>query len=60
MIGFGDTNNGRFANPALATVSVNADAMGHRVAQSLLDRLAGDQRTVRLDTGFVLIERQSS
>jgi LacI family gluconate utilization system Gnt-I transcriptional repressor len=60
VVGFGDTTNGRFANPALSTVSVNADAMGLRVAQSLLDRLAGDHRAVRLDTGFVLIERQSS
>lgn len=60
VVGFGDTTNGRFATPALSTVSVNADAMGHRVAQSLLDRLAGDSTAVHLDTGFELLERQSS
>jgi len=60
VVGFGDTTNGRFATPALSTVSVNADAMGQRVAQALLDRLAGDQTAVSLDTGFALIERQSS
>ncbi|KUM43243.1 LacI family DNA-binding transcriptional regulator [Pseudomonas sp. EpS/L25] len=60
VIGFGDTTNGRFATPALSTVSVNADAMGQRVAQALLDRLAGDPTAVHLDTGFVLLERQSS
>jgi len=60
VVGFGDTSNGRFATPALSTVSVNADEMGRAVAQSLLDRLAGDQSVVRLDTGFALIERQSS
>ncbi|KTT50988.1 GntR family transcriptional regulator [Pseudomonas oryzihabitans] len=60
VVGFGDTTNGRFATPALSTVSVNADAMGRRVAQSLLDRLAGDSRAVHVDTGFELLERQSS
>ncbi|HEY8668041.1 MAG TPA: substrate-binding domain-containing protein, partial [Tepidisphaeraceae bacterium] len=60
VMGFGDTTNGRFATPALSTVSVNADVMGRSVAQSLLDRLAGERTAVNLDTGFVLIERQSS
>ncbi|KTT03237.1 GntR family transcriptional regulator [Pseudomonas oryzihabitans] len=60
VVGFGDTTNGRFATPALSTVSVNADAMGRRVAQSLLNRLAGERTAVRFDTGFELLERQSS
>jgi len=60
VVGFGDTSNGRFATPALSTVSVNADEMGRAVAQSLLDRLAGNRQAVRLDTGFALVERQSS
>ncbi|KTT24169.1 GntR family transcriptional regulator [Pseudomonas oryzihabitans] len=60
VVGFGDTTNGRFATPTLSTVSVNADAMGRRVAQSLLNRLAGERTAVRFDTGFELLERQSS
>lgn len=60
VLGFGNTVNGRFAYPALSTVSVNAQAMGGTVAEALLQRFAGGAPHARVDTGFELIERAST
>ncbi|PVZ16310.1 MULTISPECIES: LacI family DNA-binding transcriptional regulator [unclassified Pseudomonas] len=60
VLGFGDTQNGRFAWPPLSTVSVNSEAMGEQVARALLRRLIGQPTETRVDTGFELIERAST
>ncbi|UFH48381.1 LacI family DNA-binding transcriptional regulator [Pseudomonas sp. KNUC1026] len=60
VLGFGDTQNGRFAWPALSTVSVNSPAMGEQVALALLRRFAQQPTENRVDTGFELIERAST
>lgn len=60
VLGFGDTTNSRFAQPALSTISVNAAVMGREVAQALLRRFDGDTQTTRFDSGFSLIERAST
>lgn len=60
ILGFGDITNGRFANPALSTVSVNAEEMGLQVANALLRRLDGLPGDVQIDTGFEIVERSST
>ncbi|QXI26598.1 LacI family DNA-binding transcriptional regulator [Pseudomonas vanderleydeniana] len=60
VLGFGDTTDGRFAHPALSTISVNSAQMGRAVAEALLRRLAGGKGLERHDTGFSLIERAST
>jgi LacI family gluconate utilization system Gnt-I transcriptional repressor len=61
ILGFGDTTNARFSYPALSSVSVNAAAMGHTVAQALLQRFeATDRHPLQVDTGFTLVERHST
>nr|WP_288465775.1 LacI family DNA-binding transcriptional regulator [uncultured Pseudomonas sp.] len=60
VLGFGDTLNGQFANPALSTVSVNASEMGQQVAEALLRRFDGQPTESRVDTRFAIIERGST
>jgi LacI family gluconate utilization system Gnt-I transcriptional repressor len=60
VLGFGDTLNGQFANPALSTVSVNATEMGLQVAEALLRRFDGQKAEASVDTGFAIIERAST
>nr|WP_288359281.1 LacI family DNA-binding transcriptional regulator [uncultured Pseudomonas sp.] len=60
VLGFGDTLNGQFANPALSTVSVNASDMGQQVAEALLRRFDGQPTESRVDTRFAIIERGST
>ncbi|MCO8170828.1 LacI family DNA-binding transcriptional regulator [Pseudomonas sp. 21LCFQ02] len=60
VLGFGDTTNSRFAQPALSTISVNATVMGREVAEALLRRFAGDSTAMRFDSGFSLVERAST
>lgn len=60
ILGFGDTTNARFANPALSTVSINAEEMGQQVAEALLRRLDGLPSDQQIDTGFAIIERSST
>ena len=60
VLGFGDTLNGQFANPALSTVSVNATEMGLQVAEALLRRFDGQKAEASVDTGFSIIERGST
>lgn len=60
ILGFGDITNSQFANPALSTVSVNAQQMGQQVADALLERLDGRSPRTQIDTGFEIIERAST
>ncbi|MFF7708511.1 substrate-binding domain-containing protein [Pseudomonas sp. NPDC007930] len=60
VLGFGDSVNGRFAWPALSTVSIHASAMGIEVAEALLRRFHGQPTETHVDTGFTLIERAST
>ncbi|WDY59939.1 LacI family DNA-binding transcriptional regulator [Pseudomonas sp. PSKL.D1] len=60
VLGFGDTTDSCFAQPALSTISVNSAQMGRQVAEALLRRLAGGKDLERHDTGFSLIERAST
>ena len=60
VLGFGDTLNGQFASPSLSTVSVNAADMGRQVAEALLRRFTGQPGAAQVDTGFSIIERQST
>lgn len=60
VLGFGDTTNSRFSHPSLSTISVNSSAMGREVAEALLRRLAGSKAHERHDTGFSLVERDST
>jgi LacI family gluconate utilization system Gnt-I transcriptional repressor len=62
VVGFGDLSEASYAYPSLSTVSVNAAQMGRQVAEALLGRLANPEcnRGLAVDTGFVLLDRQSS
>lgn len=60
VLGFGDTIDSRFTHPALSTVSVNSSMMGKNIADSLLNRFAGDISASHVDSGFKLIERAST
>jgi LacI family gluconate utilization system Gnt-I transcriptional repressor len=60
VLGFGNISNGQFAYPALSTVSVNAQEMGHQVAEALLRRLEGGSREAQVDTSFEILEREST
>lgn len=60
VLGFGDTTNSRFAQPALSTISVNSAQMGREAAQALLQRFAGNTPVLQVDSGFSLIERAST
>lgn len=63
VMGFGDLSAAAQVYPALSTVSVDGQLIGQKVAQALLERFnnadnVGDP--VRIDTGFKLIERQTT
>ncbi|MFJ4144957.1 LacI family DNA-binding transcriptional regulator [Pseudomonas sp. NPDC089734] len=63
VMGFGDLSSAAQVYPALSTVRVDGKRIGDQVAQALLDRFkfpAGSADPVRIDTGFTLIDRQST
>ncbi|MBX8610884.1 LacI family DNA-binding transcriptional regulator [Pseudomonas cichorii] len=63
VMGFGDLSSAAQVYPALSTVSVDGKRIGDQIAQALLDRFkypAGSADPVRVDTGFTLIDRQST
>lgn len=63
VMGFGDLSSASQVYPALSTVQVNGKNIGLQVAQALLDRFAypqGSHDPVRIDTGFTLIDREST
>jgi len=63
VMGFGDLSSASQVFPALSTVRVDGKNIGQQVAQALLDRFAypqGRHDPVRIDTGFTLIDREST
>lgn len=63
VMGFGDLSSAAQVYPALSTVRVDGSKIGQYVAQALLDRFKypeGSHDPVRVDTGFTLIDRQST
>ncbi|WP_093505770.1 MULTISPECIES: LacI family DNA-binding transcriptional regulator [Pseudomonadaceae] len=62
VMGFGDLSSAAHLHPALSTVSVDGGRMGKEVAKALLQRFRdeGESTPVRLDTGFTLVERQTT
>nr|WP_288498029.1 LacI family DNA-binding transcriptional regulator [uncultured Pseudomonas sp.] len=62
VMGFGDLSSAAHLHPALSTVSVDGGRMGREVAKALLQRFRdeGESAPVRLDTGFTLVERQTT
>ena len=63
VMGFGDLSSAAQVHPPLSTVRVDGTRMGEEIAQALLQRFsypAGSADPVRVDTGFTLIDRQST
>ena len=63
VMGFGDLSSASQVYPALSTVRVDGKNIGQQVAQALLDRFnypQGSHDPVRIDTGFTLIDREST
>nr|WP_314871934.1 LacI family DNA-binding transcriptional regulator [uncultured Pseudomonas sp.] len=62
VMGFGDLTSAAHVHPALSTVRVDGKRIGDQVACALLHRFKhsdGDE-AVRLDTGFSLVDREST
>ncbi|MFK0310872.1 LacI family DNA-binding transcriptional regulator [Pseudomonas sp. NPDC090233] len=63
VMGFGDLSSAAQVHPPLSTVRVDGTRIGEEIAQALLQRFsypAGSADPVRIDTGFTLIDRQST
>ncbi|MEC5404125.1 LacI family DNA-binding transcriptional regulator [Paraburkholderia sp. MPAMCS5] len=66
VMGFGDLSTAAHVYPALSTVRVDGSRIGREAAQALLGRFAldpaagGEPRPVCMDTGFAIIDRDST
>ena len=63
VLGFGNLSSAAQMHPALSSVSVAGERMGTLAAEALLQRLGGGERpqqSVRLDTGFHIIDRATT
>nr|WP_312232444.1 LacI family DNA-binding transcriptional regulator [Pseudomonas sp.] len=62
VMGFGDLSSAAHLHPALSTVNVDGRRMGKQVANALLQRFreGSEQQPVRLDSGFTLIDRETT
>ncbi|HGA2320693.1 TPA: LacI family DNA-binding transcriptional regulator [Pseudomonas putida] len=63
VMGFGDLSSAAQVHPPLSTVRVDGTQIGEQIARALLERFdypAGSAMPVRIDTGFSLIDRQST
>ncbi|WP_017903961.1 LacI family DNA-binding transcriptional regulator [Pseudomonas asplenii] len=63
VMGFGDLSSAAQVHPPLSTVRVDGTRIGEQIAKALLERFnypAGSADPVRIDTGFSLIDRQST
>lgn len=65
-MGSGDLSTVAHVYPALSTVRINGITIGAKAAEALLARFAADPRAeimrteVKIDTGFTIIDRQST
>ncbi|MGU7774268.1 LacI family DNA-binding transcriptional regulator [Burkholderia sp. MR1-5-21] len=66
VMGFGDLSTAAHVYPSLSTVRIDGTTIGMKTAEALLARFAADSQseatrtTVRIDTGFTIIDRQST
>ena len=61
ILGFGDLDFARDADPSLSTVRIDGTAIGRQAARFLLDRIAGKPAGPRVvDLGFTIIPRESA
>ncbi|WP_326489884.1 LacI family DNA-binding transcriptional regulator [Paraburkholderia sp. HP33-1] len=66
VMGFGDLSTAAHVYPALSTVRIDGAIIGMKTAQALIGRLSADalrgktQSEVRIDTGFTIVDRQST
>jgi len=63
VMGFGDLSSAAQVHPPLSTVRVDGTRIGEQIAEALLERFrypAGGAERARIDTGFTLIDRQST
>jgi LacI family gluconate utilization system Gnt-I transcriptional repressor len=63
VMGFGDLSSAAHVHPPLSTVRVDGIRIGEQIASALLERFkypAGSADPLRVDTGFSLIDRQST
>ncbi|KPA93693.1 substrate-binding domain-containing protein, partial [Pseudomonas asplenii] len=63
VMGFGDLSSAAQVHPPLSTVRVDGTRIGEQIAKALLERFnapSGSADPVRIDTGFSLIDRQST
>lgn len=62
VMGFGDLSTAAHVYPSLSTVRVDGATIGKKAAEALLARFTGDAlpADVRIDTGFTIVERQST
>lgn len=66
VMGFGDLSTAAHVYPALSTVRIDGTTIGMKTAQALIERFSADalrgntQTEVRIDTGFTIVDRQST
>ncbi|MFJ4452723.1 LacI family DNA-binding transcriptional regulator [Pseudomonas sp. NPDC089392] len=63
VMGFGDLSSAAQVHPPLSTVRVDGARIGEHIAHALLERFrnpVGSTESIRIDTGFTLIDRQST
>lgn len=66
VMGFGDLSTAAHVYPALSTVRVDGTTIGRHAAEALLSRFATasgpavNQLNVRMDTGFTIVDREST
>lgn len=63
VMGFGDLSTAAHVHPSLSTVRIDGAMIGRLAAEALLQRLDGNppfKETLRVDTGFTIIDREST
>lgn len=63
VMGFGDLSSAAQVHPALSTVRIDGQRIGEQIARVLLERfrqVGNSTVPVRIDTGFSLIDREST
>jgi LacI family transcriptional regulator, gluconate utilization system Gnt-I transcriptional repressor len=62
VMGFGDLSTAAHVHPSLSTVRIDGASIGSIAAKALLSRLDANQPlpTLRVDTGFAIVDRESA